>query len=47
MSVGDPLLAARLLIQLGPEAYDVEGQEVVTVRDQVLDRLMTTYARPG
>ena len=47
MSVGDPLLAARLLIQLGPDAYDVEGEEVITVRNQVLDHLMTTYARTG
>ena len=47
MSVGDPLLAARLLIQLGPDAYDVMGEEVLAVRNRVLEFLMTTYARTG
>lgn len=45
MSVSDPLTAARLLLQLGDMVTDVEGDEVLTARSALVDRIRTRYAR--
>ena len=45
MAVSDPLVAARLLIQLGEHAFDVTGPTVIETRDRILDSLGATYAR--
>ena len=44
MSVADPIVAARLLIQLGDRVDDVEGAEVLAARDQLRARILTRYA---
>ncbi|MGI9665663.1 MAG: helix-turn-helix transcriptional regulator [Acidimicrobiia bacterium] len=44
MSVADPLVAGRLLLQLGPDVSDVEGNEVVAARDELRNRILATYA---
>lgn len=45
MSVSDPLTAARLLLQLGDMVSDVEGDEVLTARAVLVDRIRTRYSR--
>lgn len=44
MSVADPLVAARLLLQLGPDAGDVEGPEVVDALASLRERIAARYA---
>jgi proteasome accessory factor C len=44
MSVSDPLVAGRLLVQLGADAYDVEGPQVIAARDALIERIVTRYA---
>jgi proteasome accessory factor C len=45
MSVADPMVAARLLIQLGDLASDIDGVEVVATTDELRHRLLTRYGR--
>ena len=44
MSVADPVVAARLLIQLGDRVNDVDGAEVLAARDHLRERILTRYA---
>ena len=43
MSVSDPLVAARLLIQLGDSASDIEGSVVVTAVEDLKQRIRDRY----
>jgi proteasome accessory factor C len=43
MSVSDPLVAARLLLQLGDEASDIEGPEVVDTLDTLRAGILARY----
>lgn len=43
MSVSDPLVAARLLLQLGADASDVEGDDVLRAMDDLRNRILTRY----
>lgn len=45
MSVADPTVAGRLLLQLGNDASDVQGAEVVAARDSLRERIVTRYER--
>jgi proteasome accessory factor C len=45
MSVSDPLVAARLLIQLGNSASDIAGSEVILAMDGLRARILTRYVR--
>ena len=45
MAVADPLVAARLLLQLGDEASDIDGDEVVEAMDDLRSRIVTRYRR--
>ncbi len=45
MSVADPLVAARLMIQLGPDVHDIDGAEVVEAMERLTERIRTRYAR--
>lgn len=47
MSVADPLVAARLLVQLGGDASDVSGDVVVAHIEALRERIRATYARSG
>lgn len=44
MSVSDPLVAARLLLQLGSDATDLEGDDVRRVLDALRTRILTRYS---
>ena len=44
MSVGDPAVAARLLIRLGDTAQVIEGDEVATATSELRERILTRYA---
>jgi proteasome accessory factor C len=43
MSVADPMVAARLLIQLGTEASDTEGSVVAKATESLRNRILTRY----
>ncbi len=45
MSVADPLVAARLLIQLNGDVSDVDGEAVTTATKQLRSRILTRYGR--
>ena len=45
MSVADPLVAARLLLQLGDQARDVRGTAVLEEKEALRHRIRTRYAR--
>jgi proteasome accessory factor C len=45
MAVADPLVAARLLLQLGDEASEIDGEEVVAAMDDLRARIVTRYLR--
>ena len=45
MSVADPLVAARLLLALGDQVQDVEGDEIVAAREDLRARIMARYDR--
>ena len=45
MSVADPLVAARLIIQLGSDVRTVIGSEVVDALDDLRSRILTRYGR--
>lgn len=45
MSVGDPLVAARLLLALGDQASDIEGDAVLAARDDLRTRIVDRYRR--
>lgn len=45
MSVSDPLVAARLLIQLGAAVSDIEGEEVLGSMKGLRSRIRARYAR--
>ncbi|MGI9584540.1 MAG: helix-turn-helix transcriptional regulator [Acidimicrobiia bacterium] len=44
MSVADPKVAARLLIQLGSDASDAEGSVVTEATDSLRNRILTRYS---
>ena len=46
MSVGDPSVAARLLVRLGSGAELVEGTEVARATTDLRGRIRARYARP-
>lgn len=43
MSVSDPLVAARLLLQLGDQASDIEGPEVERTLESLRQRILARY----
>jgi proteasome accessory factor C len=43
MSVSDPLVAARLLLQLGDQASDIEGTEVEQTLESLRTRILARY----
>ncbi len=43
MSVSDPLVAARLLLQLGDQARDIEGVEIVDALEALRSRILARY----
>ena len=43
MSVSDPLVAARLLLQLGDQATNIEGTEVVDTLEELRARILARY----
>ena len=45
MSVADPVVAARLIIQLGSDVRTVIGSEVVDALDDLRSRILTRYGR--
>ena len=45
MSVGVPVVAARLLLALGDQAADIEGDDVVAARDDLRHRILARYRR--
>jgi len=45
MSVADPAVAARLILQLGSDVSLIEGVEVLTAVDDLRRRIMARYAR--
>ncbi|MCL1601220.1 MAG: WYL domain-containing protein [Actinomycetia bacterium] len=45
MSVSDPLVAGRLLIQLGTAVSDIEGEEVLRSMNRLRNRIRARYAR--
>lgn len=45
MSVSDPLVAGRLLIQLGTAVSDIEGEEVLRSMNRLRSRIRARYAR--
>jgi proteasome accessory factor C len=45
MSVADPLVAARLLLALGDQVGDVEGDTVIAAREDLRRRIVARYRR--
>jgi proteasome accessory factor C len=45
MSVADPAVAARLLLQLGSDVSRIDGDEVLAAVDELRDRILARYAR--
>jgi hypothetical protein len=43
MSVSDPLVAARLLLQLGDQATKIEGTEVSDTLEELRARILARY----
>lgn len=46
MSVSEPLVAARLLLQLGDTVSDIEGTTIEATLTDLRDRILTRYATP-
>lgn len=43
MSVSDPLVAARLLLQLGDQVSNIEGEEVIETLESLRERILARY----
>jgi proteasome accessory factor C len=44
-SASDPLVAAQLLLRLGPDARLIEGKEVATALDQLRQKVLALYSK--